>query len=154
MVVVKSLNDYAICTAEESDYDNMYEILQEAVVGLNGTANSRMRKSRVLKARILKAISESKLIVLTYLGKAIAACIVDSKKVNMIVNINILKAYRMLPKTGLLMHYLVNNLFKDEDVYFMDDTGEFASVGDLVDTNIYKVKPTVASTLNRLYGDI
>jgi len=154
MVVVKSLNEYAIAFAENVDTEDTYKILQEAVVGKEGTANSRMRKARILRARIVKAIAENKLICLMYLSKPIAACIVDDRKGNMLININVLKAYRLLPKTGLLMHYIVNNVFKGEDVYFMDTTGQFASVGELVDDSIYKVKPTVAATLQKLYGEI
>ena len=154
MVVVKSLNEYSLGFAERVDYEVMYEVLQEAVVGKDGTANSRMRKARILHARVDKAIDEGKLICLEYNNTPIAACIIDDRKVNMIININVLKAYRILPKTGLLMHYLVNYVFKGEDVYFIDTTAQFTSVGELVDDNIYKVKPLVASTLQKLYGDI
>jgi hypothetical protein len=154
MVVVKSLNEYEICTAEESDYDSMYTVLQEAVVGVAGTANSRMRKSRILKARISNAIQKSNLIALMHLGKPVAACIIDNRRASMLVNINVLKEYRILPKTGLLMHYIVNNVFTGKAVYFMDTTNQFTSIGELVDTNIYKVKDTVAAILLKLYGDI
>lgn len=153
MVILKTLGKYTITAAQEEDYTIVYNILKEEVVGVSGTANSRLRKDRRLQAFLRRGIKYCNTIILMKNGIPIGACIYDDKNRNTIININILKKHRAMLASAALMHYLLITVFNYEEVFYFTDDNAMTSYGEHVKDNLYKVKSDIATKATRFYGE-
>jgi len=155
MILIKNINEHSLYYAEEDDHDLVYSVLAPVVVLLSMSVNKRMRAKAILEAYIRKGINECCIAVLTEDGVPIGACIFgEDRRHNVLFRLNVLDKYRVGTGTGVLLHYVLNCVFKGEDVYFYDENSMFMSVSEEVAPGVYKIDSTIGESMNKLFGDI
>ncbi len=154
MVVIKVFSSCSIGTADLDDYEEVYVVLSKAVVGTTGTANERMRKARILRNNMNKAMKESNIIVSVADNKIIGACVLNNDKICAITHLNILPAHRTSAKSGNMLNYILNTVYAGKTVYFSSDNEQLKTVGEIVKDDTYKVKNDIAGRLLKIYGEI
>lgn len=154
MELLLSLNEYKIYKADEDHHNVVYQILGEAVISATGSSNKRMRESKKLHARVRRAIRNDSALIMLKDDIEVAACIYDMYNNNVLTHINVLPKHRIDKGTGVLMHYLLNKVFKDEPVFFWDEFHKFEYAAKEVSPGLYELDTKIAKSMLLMFGEL
>jgi len=151
MNILYSNDVYSFGIAEQEDSEFVFNILAKEIVGRTGTASDRRTKKMDLEARIRKGIRESSVVLLKKGDTFIASAIFSGSVKIYVVHLVVDKFRRNTSDVHIFLHYILNGLYKDKNIYSINIPDNIKSLFEFND-NEYKIKDSISKAANRRYG--
>lgn len=152
MVVLDSLLEYSVVSVDESDSSTAYEVIKEYMINENQHRSLVERDERILISLITHYIKECRCFGLKNCEKLIGLVMVDDYNNNFISHIGISKLDTNSTGSGLLLNYILNIVFEDEDVYVKSkDISSFKSIIEPTNAlDVFKIKDNARYVIRKL----
>ena len=134
---------FSIRVLHKDDSDDIYRVFEEILVRKNVDSRQIGRDMRILQGEIKFALKNKRHVIIGLEKDGIlvgAAMCNDSGNIPWIGHLNILKKYRYSKAVLVLMHYIINILFKDKNVSVGKENVELFEKNLLPETTLLQIR--------------
>jgi hypothetical protein len=160
MVELDSLNNFSIYKADSSHADIVSGMILGEIFSTSEVLSSTDRSSNSVNIKIRGSISRGTCYILMINNLIIgAACTeltqIGEKQFGSISYINVLKPFRVSDGNILFNNYIMNNLFKNIDLYIKNKNIEkFIKLGTKVSDDSVLISEVTKESINKFYNKI